>query len=101
MEDCKLVKTPLDTNQVLTKEMAPKNDVKTSEMKNVPYKEALGSLMYAYLVTRMDLGCAVSTLSAFAENPGKSHWNALKRVLRYMKGTKDFNLNLMIPGERN
>lgn len=99
MENCKPVKTPLDPNQILTKEMAPEEDTEISEMKNVPYKEALGSLMYAYLVTRMDLGCAVSTLGAFAENPGKTHWNALKRVLRYIKGTKDFKLTFNNSGK--
>jgi len=92
MEECNPVKTPLDINQKLTKNMGPEDESEANAMKSIPYKEALGSLMYAYLATRPDLGCAITILGSFAENPEKSHWNAVKRVLRYLKGTKSYQL---------
>ena len=57
-------------------------------MKKVPYHEAVGSLMYATVATRPDITFAISTLSQFLENPGFVHWEAVKRVLRYLSGTK-------------
>ncbi|XP_071573948.1 uncharacterized protein [Temnothorax nylanderi] len=74
--------------------MSPKTAVEKKEMENVPYREALGCLMYAYQGTRPDLGSAITTLGSFAENPGKAHWNALKCTLRYLKGTKDLRLKI-------
>lgn len=91
MEECNPVKTPLDVNQKLTKNLGPEDKSEANAMKSIPYKEALGSLIYAYLATRPDLGCAIIILGSFAENPGKSHWNAVKRV-RYLKGTKSYQL---------
>jgi len=54
---------------------------------SLPYHEAIGSLMYASLGTRPDISFAVQTLSHFAVNPGLAHWEAVKRVFRYLKGT--------------
>ena len=59
-------------------------------MAKIPYREAIGSLMYAAIATRPDISFAVSTLSQFLENPGESHWEAVKRVFRYLAGTSDF-----------
>jgi hypothetical protein len=61
-------------------------------MKKVPYREAIGSLMYAAVATRPDISFAVSALLQFLENPGQLHWEAVKRVLRYLSGTKDHAL---------
>jgi hypothetical protein len=61
-------------------------------MKKVPYREAIGSLMYLAVGTRPDIAFAVSTLSQYLENPGKPHWEAAKRVFRYLLGTRDLSL---------
>jgi hypothetical protein len=57
-------------------------------MAKVPYREAIGSLMYASVATWPDITFAISYLSQFLENPGRVHWEAVKRVLRYLSGTK-------------
>jgi hypothetical protein len=44
--------------------------------------------MYAALGTRPDISFAVSFLAQFMQNPGRPHWEAVKRVFRYLKGTK-------------
>lgn len=61
-------------------------------MRDFPYREALGSLMYASVGTRPDITFAVSILSRFAGNPGVAHKDAVIRVFRYLKGTRDLRL---------
>lgn len=46
-------------------------------MRDKPYSEAVGSLMYAMLGTRPDISFAVTTLARFAKNPGPVHWEAV------------------------
>lgn len=87
MSECNPVSTPLDPNQILTTEMGPKDDAEIQRMKKYPYQEAIGSLMYAAQLTLPDICYALSMLSKFNRNPGMPHWNAVKRVLRYLKGT--------------
>lgn len=58
-------------------------------MRNVPYHEAVGSLMYAALGTRPDIAYAVQTVSRFTSKPGLDHWEAVKRIFRYLKGTRE------------
>jgi len=53
------------------------------------YQSAIGSLMYAMTQTRPDIAYSISVLSRFAHNPNTAHWNALKRVFRYIRGTTD------------
>ena len=85
MADCRSVSTPMVPNLSLMKLSAPEMDVTT-------YQSAVGSLMYAMIGTRPDLAHAVGVLSQFAANPGTEHWNALKRVFRYLRGTQDMSL---------
>ena len=62
-------------------------------MRNIPYHEAVGSLMYASLGTRPDITYAVQTVSRFTKNPGVAHWDAVKRIFRYLKGTRELWLS--------
>ncbi|XP_055910869.1 uncharacterized protein LOC129945231 [Eupeodes corollae] len=100
MEDCNLVSTPLDINQKLIKETHQRGKQETDYMKTVPYQEAIGSILYAAQVSRPDLSFAVGALSRFNNNPSKSHWIAVKRLFRYIKGTINYKLeyNLDIEG---
>ena len=66
-------------------------------MRNVPYREAVGSLMYAAMGTRPDIAFATSTVVQYSENPGWKHWEAVKKFFRYLLGTK--NLELTYGGE--
>ena len=48
--------------------------------------------MYLMVCTRPDIAHAVSVVSRFMSNPGKPHWEALRWILRYLKGSMDVGL---------
>ena len=87
MEGCKSVSTPLELGSQLDSSHQPISDGEKGEMENIPYRSAIGSLMYLATCTRPDLAAAVSELSKFSQNPGIAHWEGVKRVLRYVSGT--------------
>ena len=74
--------------------MSPATVEDEQAMKSVPYSSGVGSLMYAMTTTRPDIAYAVSVLSSYMANPGQQHWIALKRVLRYLQGTRNYGLVL-------
>ncbi|XP_059221384.1 uncharacterized protein LOC131995997 [Stomoxys calcitrans] len=88
MENCNPVSTPMDVNVKLSKEMSPKTFAEVKEMSEIPYQQAIGSLLFASQCTRPDICLAVNKLSKFNKCPGKEHWSAVKRIFRYLKGTK-------------
>ncbi|XP_042952199.1 secreted RxLR effector protein 161-like [Carya illinoinensis] len=61
-------------------------------MAKIPYASAVGSLIYVQICMRPDISFAVGMLRRYQSNPGMSHWKAAKRVLRYLQGTKDYQL---------
>ncbi|XP_060198335.1 secreted RxLR effector protein 161-like [Lycium barbarum] len=61
-------------------------------MESIPYSSIVGSLMYAQTCTRPDISFAVGMLGRYQSNPGIDHWKDAKKVLRYLKGTKDYML---------
>ena len=67
--------------------MCPTTKEEKEGMAKVPYSSAEGSLMYAMVCTRPDIAHAVGVVSKFLENPRKEHWEAVKWILRYLRGT--------------
>ena len=55
----------------------------------MPYQALVGSLLYAMVATRPDIAEAVSKLCRVMAKPEERHWQAAKRVLRYLKGTQN------------
>src|SRR5207253_301839 len=58
-----------------------------------PYQEMLGSLMYLALSGRPDIAFTVTNLARFNHSPTVMHLEALKRVIRYLKGTSTHALH--------
>ena len=92
-QDLKPVSIPMDTNIRLTTSQSPSTTVKITEMRDIPYHEAVGSLMYAALGTCPNIAFAVQTMSRFLINPGPAHWEAVKHIFHYLKGTIDLWLS--------
>lgn len=92
MSDCNSVSTPLDPHIKLSSSMSPTTPKEWETMRHVPYLQILGAIAYLAIATRPDIAFAVSVLSRFSKNPGIQHWEALKRLLRYLKGTVDLKL---------
>lgn len=100
LSDCNPVSTPLDVNQKISEEMCPSTEIERKEMHNVPYQEAIGGIWFASIVTRPDISYAVNLLSRFNNCFGKAHWAAVKRVLRYLKGTINKKLVFSSSGDK-
>lgn len=96
--DIKPQAMPMDPNAPLTQSQSPTKIIDITAMKNIPYREAIGSFMWAAMGTKPDIAFATSTVSQFNQNPGWAHWEAVKHILRYLKGTMD--LELVYGGER-
>ena len=92
LQDSKPVSTPLNPGTRLSTSMCPQNDAEASEMQQYPYISVVGSLMYLALTTWPDIAYAAGVLARFNSNPGPTHWQAAKHVLRYLKGTVEQKL---------
>lgn len=91
MNDAKPMYTPLEAKIDLSS-MKPASEQERAEMKRVPYRNLIGSLMYIAVSTRPDISHALSYLSRYNEDPGRGHWNAAKRVLQYLHTTASLKL---------
>lgn len=87
MLESNTVSSPSDPNQKLSKLMSPQTSNETESMENVPYQQLVGSLLYLVQGSRPDIAFAVGDVSRFNNCFGKAHWVAVKRILRYLKGT--------------
>ena len=84
--DDRPVVTPFDPKVQLKKN-------KGQSVSQLQYTQVLGSLMYIMNCTRPDLAYSVSRLSRYSHNPGRDHWDALVRVLQYLKHTMAYGLH--------
>ena len=66
-----------------------------------PFRQLIGSLMYAAVGTRPDIAFTVNQLSQFLECPSKEHWLSAKHVLRYLKGTLTDGITYSAVREKN
>ena len=89
MENANVVSTPLPSHLKLTKEMFPKTQEEEDKMSKVPYASAVGRLMYAMVCTRPNIAHVVGVISRYMSHPGIEHWNAVKWIRRYLRGTSN------------
>ncbi|MCO5588830.1 hypothetical protein L7F22_042790 [Adiantum nelumboides] len=73
----------------ISKEDCPNSKEATNDMQSVPYASACALLMYAMVATRPDIAHAVGVVSRFMADLGRLHWDAVKSIMRYLKGTKN------------
>ena len=92
MADCKPIQTPMTVPCKLSSNDSPQTKMEEQLMKTLPYRQILGSIRYLVSCTRPDLSFCAGFLSRFMQNPDNAHWQALKRILRYLQHTKDMVL---------
>ncbi|KAL0427907.1 UNVERIFIED_CONTAM: Retrovirus-related Pol polyprotein from transposon TNT 1-94 [Sesamum latifolium] len=78
MSNAKPTSVPLAAHFQLCKNQSPNSETEKERMKNIPYSNAIGSVMYLMVSTRPDIAYTVSCLSRFMSNAGMPHWEALK-----------------------
>lgn len=87
MSTCKPVATLADTNSKLSAtDGSPLVDPTL-------YRSLAGALQYVTF-TRPDIAYVVQQICLFMHSPRDSHFNALKQILRYLKGTIDLGLHV-------
>ena len=84
--ECKATIAPFDANYKLRKNVG-------AAISQLEYSQVIGSLMYIMNCTRPDIAYSVGRLARYTSNPGKDHWDALVRVLRYLKHTMNYGLH--------
>ncbi len=84
--------TPADPHVRLSKEMAPSTRAEQLIMEHIPYQQAVGCLNYLTQTTRPDIAFAVNQVSRYCHNPGSQHWEAVKNIFAYLKGTIRYGL---------
>ena len=87
-----MVSSPLASHFKLSSRHKSSTYKKKEDMRRVLYASPVGSLMYATICTRPDKAYAIGVVSLFLSNPGRQHWEAVKWIMRYLRGT--FNLKL-------
>ena len=85
LEDSKPVSTPMATRHKLSK-----ND-ESAKVNQIMYRSMIGRLQYV-VHSRPDITLAVGIVARFSTNPRENDLMAVRRIMRYLKGTDDFDL---------
>jgi hypothetical protein len=88
MDQSNSTETPMDVSCKLLKS-ENKDNCCSKEM----YQSAVGSLLYLATRTGPDISFAVSNVPRFDAEPNNTHWSAVKRIMRYIKGTVHLGLS--------
>uniref|UniRef100_A0A6N2KS35 Reverse transcriptase Ty1/copia-type domain-containing protein n=1 Tax=Salix viminalis TaxID=40686 RepID=A0A6N2KS35_SALVM len=86
MNNSNATKTPMVSGVKLTKDEAG------TRVDATQYKQMIGSLMYL-TVSRSNLMYVMSLVSRYMETPTEVHMMAVKRILRYIKGTSELGIH--------
>jgi hypothetical protein len=93
LKDVRMHDTPADT--ILTR------DSDGQERKNeFHYRSLIGQLNYLAATTRPEIQFAVHQCARFCDNPKMSHEKAVKRIVRYLKKTRDKGLIMQIDQQK-
>jgi transposase InsO family protein len=95
MDECRPYATPTSPDMILTKDMSPKSDhdreIVREESGHINYRMVVGLLLYLRF-TRPDIAYSLSQLCKYVQDPGPQHFVALKRLLRYLQGTRTLGI---------
>ena len=58
----------------------------------IPYASFIGSIMYTMVATRSDPAYVVGAVNRYMSNQGNKHWEVIKHIFMYLRGTEDVRL---------
>jgi hypothetical protein len=87
MSDCNPAKTPMDLARI-----EPGTDTAVPDRRS-EYQTLIGKLLFLLICTRPDISYAVNSLAQYSCSPHLEHFTAVKRVMRYLKGTASLGLH--------
>ena len=85
MEDSSPVGTPMSIGHKISK------DDDSKAVDQTTYRSMIGKLHHV-VHTRSDIALVVGMVARFSANPKENHMMAIKRIMRYLKGTKYYGL---------
>ncbi|XP_036145259.1 secreted RxLR effector protein 161-like [Monomorium pharaonis] len=91
MTDCNSIKTPAENQQ-------PDETTNGPLDSSIPYRSAVGCLMYLACATRPDIAYAVSKVARSMAKPTIFDWISIKRIFRYLRGTANLGLHYTSTG---
>ena len=89
MQLCKPISTPLST----TEKLSVTSGTRLGTEDSTRYRSVVGALQYLTL-TRPDISFFVNKVCQFLHSPTTEHWEAVKRISRYIKGTVGLGLKV-------
>jgi hypothetical protein len=96
MHACNHTPAPIVKGDKYVSFQSLRNQYEIDQMKSIIYASAVENLIYAQVCTHPDLSFVTGMPSRYQKNPGISHWNEIKKTLRYIQGTN----SLMLTYER-
>lgn len=91
MLTCNSLPTPMSPGLRLSK-YNPDDNHDVAMPNPFSYSQIVGSLIHATVNTRPDCAYTVGSLAQYLSDPKYSHFQTLKRVLRYLKGTSSYGI---------
>ncbi|GJQ75414.1 hypothetical protein Trydic_g23583 [Trypoxylus dichotomus] len=90
LENSQTNNIPADPSTAMSKKVGDKLN------ENISYREAVGSLMFAAIVSRPDIADAVGAVSRYLDGCTTTHWSAVKRIPKYLTGTSGYGIHLIL-----
>lgn len=97
MQDCHAITIPMEPSLVGL--LSKKSKEEHSDMKDIPYKNAIGQLMYLSTKPIPDIATAVGLISRQVGCPQPHYWTAVKSLLRYLRGTANLVIAMTPPAK--
>ena len=75
----------MEPNVAYSNQQSLSTSNQVARMQGVPYSKGIGSVLWPAVVSRPDIAYTVGILLQFIKTLGQSHWEALKRVIMYLR----------------
>nr|KYP46265.1 Retrovirus-related Pol polyprotein from transposon TNT 1-94 [Cajanus cajan] len=87
MDNSKFINAPLVSHFKLSSKQCPTSEKDKEEIQKIPYASVVGSFMYVMVCTGPTIAHAISVVNHFLSDLGKEHWQVVKWIHRYLRGT--------------